>query len=180
MVLVPLVWLIQSLKKDKKDKFRKEKKYSRVDCMTQWKVLLEGAESGTHDDIALSFQDTKELMEPPVFERYILEEITKAGKGKDHYSELPNIKEVTSDKGESIATKKTAVVLVTLKETKNKIGILLSLKGKFNFEVRGLRPNNFAKEVAQDNTKVTALLTKLTKEPDAFEDVNIVYPEDRF
>jgi len=148
--------------------------------MTQWKVLLEGAESGTHDDIALSFQDTKELMEPLVVERYILEEISKAGKGKNHYSELPNVKEVTSDKGGSIPIGKTAVILSTLKETKNKIGILLFLKDEFNLEVRGLRPNNFAKEAAQDNTKITALLTKLTKEPDAFEDVNIVYPEDRF
>ncbi len=148
--------------------------------MTQWKVSLEGVEPGAHDDIVLNFKDTKDIMEIPTVERYLLEEISKAGKGKDHYSEFSNVKEVISDEKESVSIGKTAVVLMTLKKTKDRIGILLFLKDEFNLEVRGLRPDNFVKEVTQDNSKLNGILTKLTKEPDAFEDVSIVYPEDRF
>jgi len=75
---------------------------------------------------------------------------------------------------------KTTVILTTLKATKEKMGFLLSLTDAFNFAVRGVRPDDFVNIVKQDNTKVTEILTKLTKDTDAFEDVSLVLPEDRF
>ncbi len=148
--------------------------------MGKWKVILEGVEAGQEDDIVLSFTDTQNLMKAPIIERYIIEDITKFVKKHDHYHELPNVKKVESETQDVIPRGKTTVILMTLKNTKEKIGILLSLTDAFNFIVRGLRPDDFIKKINKDTTKVTEMLTKLIKDPDAFEDVSVVLPEDRF
>ncbi|NVM52076.1 MAG: hypothetical protein HWN66_00140 [Candidatus Helarchaeota archaeon] len=147
--------------------------------MTKWMVTLEGIKAGQEDDIVLIFTDTQDIMKPPIIERYILQDVTKVVKKQDHYSKLPNVKKVECDK-ETIPRAKTALILLTLKKTKEKMGVLLSLTDAFNFEVRGLRPDDFVIKVSQNNEIVTEILTKLTKDPKAFEDVNLVLPEDRF
>lgn len=148
--------------------------------MTNWKVTLEGVESGTDDDIIFNFKDTKELMDPPIVQRYVLEEISNAAKAKAHYCVLPNVKEVISDKNESISSGKTAVILMTMKDSKDKMGVLLSLKDEFKWEVIGIRPDTFAKQVSQDKAKVTDMFDKLINDPSKFEDVNLILPEDRY
>ena len=148
--------------------------------MTKWKVTLEGVESGQEDDIVLSFTDTQDIMKPPIVERYVIEDISNVVKKQDHYHELPNVKKVESDAQDTIPQGKTTVILMTLKNTKKKMGVLLSLTDAFNFSVRGLRPDDFVNSVQKDNAKVTEILTKLTKDPGAFEDVSLVLPEDRF
>ena len=148
--------------------------------MTKWKVTLEGVESGQEDDIVLSFTDTQDIMKPPIVERYVIEDVSNVVKKQDHYHELPNVKKVDSDAQDTIPQGKTTVILMTLKGTKEKMGVLLSLTDAFNFSVRGLRPDDFVNSVQKDNAKVTEILTKLTKDPSAFEDVSLVLPEDRF
>lgn len=148
--------------------------------MTKWKVVLEGVEEGKEDDLVLNFQDTQDVMERIVVERYTLQDISKHIKKKDHYYALPNVKEVVSDTAEQIPHGKTAVILMTLKKSNEKLGFLLTLADEFNFEVRGLRPDGFVEQVSQNNASVTELLKKLSADPDAFEDVNIIFPEDRY
>lgn len=152
----------------------------KVICMTNWKVTLEGVESGTADDIVFNFKGTKEVMDPPIVQRYVLEEVSDAAKGKAHYCVLPNVKEVISDKKEAIPSAKTAVVLMTMKDSKEKVGFLLSLKDEFKWEVIGIRPDTFAQQVSQDKSKVADLLAKVINDPPKFEDVNLILPEDRY
>ena len=72
------------------------------------------------------------------------------------------------------------LILTTVKQTKEKLGILLAFKSEFKYEVRGLRPDNFLDQVRADSKKVTEFLKKLSKNPDFFEDVSVILPEDRF
>jgi hypothetical protein len=48
------------------------------------------------------------------------------------------------------------------------------------YEVQGLRPDAFVKEVRKDKQKLIQIITKLGNEPGVFEDVNLVLPENRF
>ncbi|HUX99583.1 MAG TPA: hypothetical protein VMV49_08525 [Candidatus Deferrimicrobium sp.] len=148
--------------------------------MKKWTVKLEGVASGEEDDFILTFHDTQDIMTPPVIKRYVIQEISDISETQDNYAELPNVKDVTSDKNEKISQDRTALILATFKKTKEKIGFLLEFNKDLNFEVRGLRPQKFIEEVQHDNKKLTQILDKLRKDPKEFEDVNLVLPENRF
>lgn len=150
--------------------------------MTQWTVKLEGVKAGQEDDITFNFEDIRKMMKPLTVERYILQDLSKIRKKNSHYHELPNVKEVNSDSDDkqSIPKAKTAIILATLKDTRENIGIFLSLANEFKYEVIGLRPSSFIDQIKKKNEKLGELLGKLTKSPAAFEDVSIVLPEARF
>lgn len=145
--------------------------------MTRWIVRLEGAYPGTEDDLIINFI---KLEKPIIVKRYIIQSICDIVPKKSHYTELPNVKEVSSETNETIPRERTAVILATLKKNKEKIGILLYLANEMTYEVRGLRPDNFVKEFRQDDKKLNEFITKITNEPNLFDDVNLVLPEDRF
>jgi hypothetical protein len=148
--------------------------------MNKWIVKLEGVESGEADDFTLTFHDTREIMTPQIIKRYIIQEISDISETRNNYVELPNVKDVTSEKNEKIPRDQTALILATFKKTKEKIGILLEFNKDLNFEVRGLRPQKFIEEVHHDTKKLTQIFEKLIKDPNEFEDVNLVFPENRF
>ena len=148
--------------------------------MTKWIVKLEGVKAGQEDDITFNFEDIRKMMKPLTVERYILQDLSKIRKKNPHYHELPNVKEANSDDKQSIPKAKTAIILATLKDTKENIGIFLSLANEFKYEVIGLRPNSFIDQIKKKNEKLGELLGKLTKSPAAFEDVSIILPEARF
>ncbi len=146
--------------------------------MTKWTVKLEGVYPGTEDDFILSFN---ELSKPLLtVERYIVQDILDATKKKSHYSELPNVKEVASDKSDSLSHERIAVILATMKAKKEQVGILLYLNDELKYEVRGLRPDTFTEEIRSNHDKLKEILQKLGEEPNAFDDVNLILPEDRF
>lgn len=147
--------------------------------MTVWFVTLEGVREEQEDDVVLQFQDTKGINLSPI-ERYLLDEISEVGRQKGHYHELPNIKTLRSDQDELIPREKAAVILITMKETQEKYGFLLNLKDEFNYEIRGIRPESCHQELSQDPSKVGKIFEGLVKNPHAFEDVNVVLPEDRY
>ncbi|MHA1266350.1 MAG: hypothetical protein ACTSRS_14045 [Candidatus Helarchaeota archaeon] len=147
--------------------------------MTRWTVRLEGVELGDEDDLIFNFQDVKEITEPPNIERYILEDLLNMVESEEHYYKLPNVKSVESEEKDRIPHKKAAVILMTLKDTQERIGILMVLKDEFHFQIHGLRPDEFAEQVRQNPRKLMELLESLTKAPHTFDDVNIVLPEER-
>jgi acetolactate synthase small subunit len=148
--------------------------------MTKWIVKLEGMKAGREDDILFNFEDIRKMMKPLVVERYIIQDLSKIRKKNSHYHELPNVKEANSDEKESIPKAQTALILATLKDSKERVGIFLSLANEFKYEVVGLRPNSFIDQVKKKNEKLTEFLDKLIKAPASFEDVSIVLPEARF
>jgi hypothetical protein len=148
--------------------------------MTRWTVKLEGVYPGTEDDFIISFTDISDVVGPLSLKRYIVQDISDKAKEKSHYNELPNVKEVSSDKSDTIPQDRTALILATLKKEKTQIGILLYLSDELTYEVRGVRPDNFIDQCCTDDKKIAELLTQLTSNPDKFEDVNLVLPETRY
>lgn len=148
--------------------------------MTKWIVKLEGVKAGREDDILFNFEDIRKIMKPLTVERYIFQDLSKIRKKNPHYHELPNVKEANSDDKQSIPKGKTAVILATLKDSKERVGIFLSLANEFKYEVVGLRPNSFIDQVKKKSEELTKFLEKLIKAPASFEDVSIVLPEARF
>ena len=147
--------------------------------MVRWQVKLEGVQEGTDDDIMLDFSDIKEIMGSQIIERYVIQEISDNVKNYDHYCELPNVKEVSSDKNEKIPRDRTALILATMKENKERFGILLYFTDDMRYEVKGIRPNKIIEELGQNGNKLKDLFLRLTKNPKSFEDVNLILPEDR-
>ena len=148
--------------------------------MTTWTVKLEGVYPGTEDDFIISFTDICDEVGPLSLKRYIIQDISDKAKEKSHYIELPNVKEVSSDKSDTMPHDRTALILATLKKEKKQVGILLYLSDELTYEVRGVRPANFINECRTDDKMITALLTQLTSNPEMFEDVNLVLPETRY
>ena len=144
-------------------------------------MKLEGVKAGQEDDILFNFEDVRKVMTKPLtVERYILQDLSKIRKKNPHYHELPNVKEANSDNKQSIPKAKTAIILATLKDSKERVGIFLSLANEFKYEVVGLRPNAFIEQIKKRNENLTEFLGKLTNDPASFEDVSIVLPEARF
>ncbi|MFX1296748.1 MAG: hypothetical protein ACFFD2_18065 [Promethearchaeota archaeon] len=148
--------------------------------MTRWTVKLEGALPGTEDDFNLSFIDIRDVIGPISLKRYIIQDILDTAKDNVHYTELPNIKEVSSDENDIIPYDRITLILATLKDKKIQIGILLYLSDELTYEVRGIRSNDFIDQIRKDDKKITEILTKLAKNPNLFEDVNLILPESRF
>ena len=148
--------------------------------MTRWTVKLEGVQEGAQDDVNLNFSDTGDVMEIPIIERYVIQDISDAARKNDHYHELPNVKTVDSDKGDSIPKERATLILVTPKGKGGTAELLLYLNEDLKYEVRGLDPVNFFEDCCKEKNKILELLTQLSSDPKAFEDVNLVLPEDRF
>ncbi len=151
-----------------------------MDCLTKWTVKLEGVYPGTEDDFILSFTDVRDILPQLSLKRYVIQDISDLCGKKANYCELPNVKEVASDTGEKLASDRTAVLLATLKGKKKMIGILLYLLDEMTYEVRGIRGDDFVREVGNNGKKITDILSKITQDPDEFDDVNLVVPESRF
>jgi hypothetical protein len=148
--------------------------------MTNWTITLEGIKPGEEDDITFNFVDIRNLMEPQLVERYFIQDLSKNMKKNPHYHELANVKEANSDDEQSIPKETTALILATVKDTKEKFGILLSLANEFKYEIIGLRPDSFVEKIKKKNAELVKTLEKLVKKPSSFEDVNVVLPENRF
>ena len=135
---------------------------------------------GTEDDFILSFKDIKDIAPQLNLKRYIIQDISDLCGKKANYCELPNVKEVNSDTSEKLANDRTALVLATLKDKKKMVGILLYLTDEMTYEVRGVRGDEFVREVSNNKGKIAEILTKIAKNPEEFDDVNLVVPESRF
>lgn len=146
----------------------------------KWTVRLEGVYPGTEDDFTLTFTNIRDIAEPLSVKRYMIQAIADIAQEKDHYSALPNIKEIISDQKETLPRDRTSLVLATYKEKKEKIGFLLYLRDELTYEIKGVWPDALVDKIQQNDKKIIEILTQLTDEPDLFEDVNLVLPESRF
>jgi len=145
--------------------------------MTIWTVTLEAVKPGPEDDITFNFVDIRNLMKPQLVERYTIQDLSKNTKKYSQYHEFANIKEAISDDEQSIPKEQTVLILATTKDTKERLGIFLSLADEFKYEVIGLWPDSFVTKVKKKNTELVKTLEKLLKNPTSFEDVNIVHPD---
>ncbi len=146
----------------------------------KWTVRLEGVYPGTEDDFTLTFTNIRDIAEPLSVKRYMIQAIADIAQEKDHYSALPNIKEIISDQKETLPRDRTSLVLATYKEKKEKIGFLLYLRDELTYEIKGVWPDALVDKIQQNDKKIIEILTQLTDEPDLFEDVSLVLPESRF
>ncbi len=146
----------------------------------KWTVRLEGVYPGTEDDFTLTFTNIRDIAEPLSVKRYMIQAIADIAQEKDHYSALPNIKEIISDQKETLPHDRASLVLATYKKRKEKIGFLLYLRDEFTYEIKGVWPAALVDKIRQNDKKIIEILTQLTDEPDLFEDVSLVLPESRF
>ena len=139
-----------------------------------WKLILEGSDPVTDDDLELEFTDTSNILGEPTIERQFIDDIIRNGRKYENYAIFRNIKKIISDSGRDMTNMAIWCLLGIVSENSQRIGLLLGSLVEGGIHIIAAWPTTFADQLRGDTSIIDIVMDNFANNPTFWKQVDLI------